>query len=100
MTIPPGQHMSGLGRLWRGGIKRTAHAVILLYRGTLGPLVGGQCRFEPSCSRFAEEAFAEHAPLRALMLTIGRLLRCHPLSRGGYDPVPVPEARKPEGDHP
>ncbi len=64
-------------------------ALIWVYRATLSPLVGGQCRFEPTCSRYGEEALRRHGPIRGSVLTLRRLLRCHPLSKGGYDPPPV-----------
>jgi len=67
-------------------------ALIHLYRWTLSPIVGGQCRYEPTCSRYALEAYRLHGPIRGTTLTIRRLLRCHPFVRGGYDPVPIPEA--------
>jgi len=63
--------------------------LIWVYRATLSPLVGGQCRFEPTCSRYAEEALRRHGVWRGTALTVGRLFRCHPFSRGGYDPPPV-----------
>lgn len=72
--------------------------LIRLYRVTLSPLVGRQCRFEPTCSRYAEHAYRLHGPVRGSLLTLRRLARCHPLARGGYDPVPIPErARGPAG---
>jgi putative membrane protein insertion efficiency factor len=58
------------------------------YRVTLSPLVGGFCRFEPSCSRYAEEALRRHGPWRGTLLAARRLGRCQPFSRSGYDPVP------------
>lgn len=64
-------------------------ALIHLYRWTLSPIVGGQCRYEPTCSRYALEAYRTHGPIRGTVLTVRRLLRCHPFVRGGYDPVPL-----------
>ena len=58
------------------------------YRVTLSPLLGGYCRFLPSCSVYAEEAVTRHGARRGLRLAVGRVLRCHPFRRGGYDPVP------------
>ncbi|MEX2081876.1 MAG: membrane protein insertion efficiency factor YidD [Dehalococcoidia bacterium] len=54
----------------------------------LSPLLGGFCRFEPSCSRYAEEAVRRHGAGRGLRLTAGRLMRCQPFHSGGFDPVP------------
>lgn len=61
---------------------------IKAYQFTLAPFVGGQCRFHPTCSWYALEAYRTHGPLRGSVLTIRRLLKCHPFHRGGYDPVP------------
>ena len=58
------------------------------YRVMLSPLLGGQCRFEPSCSRYAQQALIRHGVGRGLRLALRRLLRCHPLSPAGHDPVP------------
>lgn len=63
-------------------------AAIRLYQVTLGPLLGGRCRFEPSCSRYGIEAYRTHGPVRGSWLTLRRVLRCHPLGGSGYDPVP------------
>lgn len=69
--------------------------LIRLYQWTLSPLVGGQCRFHPTCSRYGFEAYRTHGLWRGTLLTARRLARCHPFSRGGYDPVPVREDAAP-----
>lgn len=69
--------------------------LIALYRVTLSPIVGGQCRFHPTCSRYAQDAYRLHGPVRGSSLTLRRILRCHPLNPGGYDPVPIPEPHAP-----
>lgn len=66
-------------------------AIIRLYRVTLSPIVGRQCRYHPTCSAYGLEAFRLHGPIRGLVLTCRRILRCHPFAKGGYDPVPIPE---------
>ena len=50
------------------------------------------CRFEPSCSQYSVEAIELHGALRGGWLTLKRLLRCNPFSRGGFDPVPTPHS--------
>lgn len=45
------------------------------------------CKYEPTCSHYAETAVREYGPVRGLSLALWRLLRCNPWSRGGYDPV-------------
>ena len=69
-------------------MKKLLIGAIRLYRKTLSPLIGQQCRFEPSCSHYGEEAIAKHGALRGTILTVWRILRCGPWSKGGYDPVP------------
>ena len=63
--------------------------LVRAYQVILGPLMGGSCRFEPSCSNYALEALERHGLLRGSWLTLRRLLRCHPF--GAYGPDPVPE---------
>jgi putative membrane protein insertion efficiency factor len=63
-------------------------AAIRLYRLTLSGIVGGQCRFHPSCSAYAEEAIRTHGAVRGAALAVWRVARCSPLTRGGFDPVP------------
>jgi hypothetical protein len=59
-----------------------------LYQATLSPLIGRHCRFQPTCSNYFIEAVRLRGPLVGTALGIWRILRCHPFSRGGYDPVP------------
>ena len=54
----------------------------------LSPLIGQRCRFYPSCSHYAIDALRHRGVFVGLYLASKRILRCHPLSRGGYDPVP------------
>lgn len=66
--------------------------LIRLYRAALAPLFAGACRFDPSCSRYAEEAIRLHGPVRGVLLAARRLVACRPFGRSGYDPVPEPVA--------
>lgn len=62
-------------------------ALIRAYQYCLSPLFPPVCRFVPSCSQYAVEAVEKYGALRGGLLTLFRLARCHPFSRGGYDPV-------------
>jgi uncharacterized protein len=61
------------------------------YRAALVPFFGPSCRFEPSCSRYAEQALSLHGFWRGSRLAAYRICRCQPFSRGGLDPVPAPQ---------
>lgn len=63
-------------------------AFIRGYQFTVRPLLVGTCKFVPSCSEYAAEAVERHGPFRGARLGLKRLLRCHPWSTGGFDPVP------------
>lgn len=66
-------------------IKQIFIVLIKLYRYLLSPLMGNQCRFHPTCSVYAEQAFQRYSCFSALFLTIKRLARCQPFSKGGID---------------
>lgn len=68
-----------------------AQAAVLIVRGyqwAISPLLPVACRFLPTCSEYAVEAFAAHGAWRGAGLALRRLGRCHPFSRGGFDPPP------------
>jgi len=66
-----------------------ALGALRFYKAYLSVLVGGSCRFVPTCSTYSYEAVERFGVARGAWLTLKRLLRCHPLSRKfGYDPVP------------
>jgi len=71
--------------------------LIKVYQFTLGSLLGGHCRFHPSCSVYGIEAIKTHGLLKGSWLALTRIARCHPFSRGGIDPVPG--ARHPANCH-
>jgi uncharacterized protein len=68
-------------------------ALLAFYKRWLSPAMhatgGGGCKFLPTCSEYAAMAIAVHGPLRGSALAARRLVRCHPFSRGGLDPVPA-----------
>ena len=62
--------------------------LISAYQVTLGPHLGGACRFEPTCSNYGLDAIRKHGAWKGAWLTLRRLLRCRPFGPSGYDPVP------------
>jgi uncharacterized protein len=62
-------------------------AAVRGYQILLSPLVGGACRFTPSCSAYAIEALERHGALRGTWSALRRVARCHPWGSAGYDPV-------------
>lgn len=62
--------------------------LIKIYQVLLSPWLGPRCRFVPSCSQYAEQAFRKHGPFKGIWLSARRILRCHPWGGSGYDPVP------------
>ncbi|MFT4542286.1 MAG: putative membrane protein insertion efficiency factor [Planctomycetota bacterium] len=63
-------------------------APLRFYRRFISPWKPAMCRFQPTCSQYAIEAIRVHGVVRGGMMTIWRLLRCQPFSKGGADPVP------------
>jgi putative membrane protein insertion efficiency factor len=78
--------------LWNAGApaRLLLVAAIRIYRLTLSGWLGGQCRFSPTCSRYAEEAIRSLGATRGVFLATRRVLRCNPFGHGGLDPVPPP----------
>jgi len=68
-------------------MKTLAIALLRLYKWLLSPLLPPACRFVPSCSEYAMEAIERDGALHGGLKAAWRLMRCHPFSRGGYDPV-------------
>ena len=62
--------------------------LIKFYRVCISPLKPPVCRFTPTCSEYALQAFRKHGPFKGLALTVWRILRCNPWGGSGYDPVP------------
>lgn len=57
-------------------------------------MIGPTCRFQPSCSYYAINAITEHGLIKGCWLSVKRIVKCHPLNDGGYDPVPEKNQKK------
>lgn len=90
---------SGLAVVVMLGLRQAAESVraavvtvlclsIRVYQCVLSPLLGNCCRFEPSCSRYAQLCIERLGPVRGSWLSLRRLVRCHPFCPGGHDPPP------------
>ncbi|MCH5187221.1 MAG: membrane protein insertion efficiency factor YidD [Oscillospiraceae bacterium] len=62
--------------------------LIKFYQKFISPIKTPCCRFNPTCSEYALEAFKRHGALKGFYLSVRRILRCNPFCKGGYDPVP------------
>lgn len=75
-------------------IKKALIFLIRTYQTTLSPrFSGGACRYTPTCSQYAIEAIEVHGVFKGSLLAARRILRCNPLFKGGYDPVPPKKKR-------
>ena len=72
-------------------MKQAVQFALRIYNRCISPALPHSCRFVPTCSEYAMEAVQRHGVMRGSILAVGRLLRCHPFARAGYDPVPVVE---------
>ena len=72
-------------------MKKIIIFLIKFYQISLSPLLGSNCRFQPTCSQYMIEAINHHGVIRGLKLGLKRISKCHPLGSTGYDPVPKKE---------
>lgn len=80
--------------------ERIASGLLRVYKMVLSPMLhgtGGGCGYQPTCSEYATIAVAEHGVLRGSVMAAWRVLRCNPLHRGGFDPVPAKAGTRVEG---
>ena len=68
-------------------LARLLMLLIRAYQRLISPLLGPVCRFEPSCSRYTEQAIDKYGLVRGSWMGMRRIARCHPGHPGGYDPV-------------
>ena len=66
-------------------------SIIKFYQLLISPILGINCRFNPSCSEYAVQAFKKFSLFKGFYLTIKRLFKCHPFGKSGYDPIPGEE---------
>jgi hypothetical protein len=74
--------------MWRKVLIFPFLVLIKAYQWILSPLLGANCRFQPTCSHYAFQALKTHGVLKGLYLSIIRISKCHPWGDSGYDPVP------------
>jgi putative membrane protein insertion efficiency factor len=86
--VPSPPAPSSRSRAERGSGTKLLILFVRAYQVALSPLLGGQCRYYPSCSAYAIEALQKHGALRGSWLAARRIGRCHPFRPGGFDPVP------------
>lgn len=68
--------------------------LIRFYQTAISPYLGNsKCKYYPTCSQYAIEAFEIHGAFKGFFMTIWRIIRCNPFSKGGYDPVPDKKRR-------
>ncbi len=69
-------------------MKAVVLGLLRLYKALVSPVLPPACRYTPTCSEYAYQAVVRHGALKGSWLATKRVLRCHPLAKGGYDPVP------------
>ena len=76
-------------------MKRVLIALVRFYQRAISPYKGGSCcKYIPTCSNYAIEAFERFGAVKGFFLAAYRLLRCNPFSRGGYDPGPEKKEKR------
>ena len=78
--------MTWLRRITAAGLSWLLISLVRAYQVVLSPLLGGSCRFQPSCSAYFIEAVQKYGPWRGSWMGVRRILRCHPFHPGGHDP--------------
>lgn len=71
--------------------------LVWIYRNAISPMLGSNCRYQPTCSAYAEEALRTYGAFKGGWLVLKRIGRCHPWGGSGYDPVPGTDDEQHEG---
>jgi len=79
--------------------KKVLISILNLYKSVISPLLPRVCRFYPTCSEYAIEAIDTYGVIKGLWLSLKRLLRCNPLFKSGFDPVPIRKINNEISDH-
>lgn len=69
-------------------LRKLAILLIVGYQRFISPLLGANCRFQPTCSQYSITAINEYGLIKGVWYSLHRISRCHPLNPGGYDPIP------------
>jgi len=79
--------------------RKVALVLIRFYQKGISPMLGGHCRFTPTCSQYTYEAIQIHGFIKGTILGIIRILKCNPFHPIGYDPVPEKKVKYSEKKH-
>ncbi len=84
-TVPPGQIIM---KIIANTLTTVLRGLIRFYQLALSPYMQHSCRYRPTCSQYSIEAIQRYGPLKGTYLALRRIIRCHPFSKGGFDPLP------------
>lgn len=80
--------LNSIGQIISKLLKFLFLLIIKFYQLFISPLLGANCRYNPTCSQYGKEAIIKYGPFKGFWLTIKRIGRCHPWGGHGHDPVP------------
>jgi putative membrane protein insertion efficiency factor len=87
VSVPgPGDVARAAGRACDRAAAAVLIAAVVVYQKTLSPLLGRHCRFTPTCSAYFRQSVEKYGAVRGGLRGLARICRCHPWSRGGFDP--------------
>ncbi|NQV81612.1 MAG: membrane protein insertion efficiency factor YidD [Alphaproteobacteria bacterium] len=89
--------MNSVGRQMRAAPRLVLRAIVRAYQLFVSPILGANCRFDPTCSAYADEAIQRFGAVQGSLLAVKRISRCHPWGGFGHDPVPERAPTQPVG---